>query len=41
VLTASKKENVTSPHPWQMQDPIHITARKGEQKEKKTENKTR
>lgn len=41
VLTASKKENVTSTHPWQRQDPDHITARKGEQKEKRTENKTR
>jgi hypothetical protein len=41
MFTASKKENVTSPHPWERQDPDHITARKGEQKEKKTENKTR
>jgi hypothetical protein len=41
VLTASKKENVMSPHPWQRQDRDHITARKGEQKEKKTGKKTR
>lgn len=39
MLTASKKENVTTPHPWQRQDPDHITARKGEQKERRQKTK--